>query len=406
MPITFATASGFTPTTEDDEVTYLNGQFQANIDADLDVDPDQPFGQIIGIFAKEFQQATELLATAFNMVNPNAAEGILLANVCALTGTSPEIASYGNVLCELTLNPGTTVPAGSVVYVAGQPAIAWSLDTAVTYAGDGTDSWLSPPVTFTCTQTGAINALAGTVTGIGSPIAGWVAVTNPAAATPGHAGDTDTTLRIRRNEEVTTSGAGNINAVQAAVAAAIEPFYSGNSATVWVGENTTGTIDANGVPGHSIHVVYWDGTAHLTPANTIAQAIFDAKADGVGTYGALSGTATDALGGTHTVYFDQGASVNIYINLVTTPAITFSGNTTQYAAIESAVVAYVQANWNFGTQANIIPIVSAAMAAPGNGITDIPHWQIDITTPPSHTANIAILPSQIPVLAGFQINGT
>jgi uncharacterized phage protein gp47/JayE len=404
MPITMTTAAGFTPTTEDDEVTYLNGQFSQNVGAGIDLDPDQPLGQIIGIFAKEYQQATELLATAFNMVNPNAAEGVLLANVCAITGTVPEVATYGTVQCTLTLAPGTTVPAGSIVYVTGQPTNTWTLLSSVTYGGT-TGNWTSPAVTFQSTQAGAIAAPLNTVTAFGSPVAGWISVTNVADAVEGHPADTDTTLRLRQAEELAGSSQGNLASVRAAVAAVIEPNYTGFSNTVWVYENTTSEPDANGVPGHSIHVVYWDGATHPTPYNSIAQAIWDHKSAGVGTFGTLSGTATDALGSMHTVYFDVGTAVNIYVNLVTTPTTVTSG-TTAYAAITTAVQNYVQATWNFGTPANIIPLVSAALDALGTGVTDIPQWQIDTVNPPVATGNITMQPYQIAVLAGLTVNGT
>ena len=408
MTINMTTAAGFVPSTEDDEVTYLGGQFSANIDAGIDLDPDQAFGQIIGIFAKEYQQATELLATCFNMVNPNAAEGVLLANVSALTGTIPQVATYGVVYCTLVLAPGTTVSAGSLVSVAGQPTNTWSLETALTYAGDGTHNWTSPAVAFLSTQTGVVGAPAATVTQIGSPVVGWLSVTNPNAAIPGQAADTDTSLRLRRNVELSAQGGSNIDAVRAAVVEAVSPYFSGYGAATnscWVTENATSEPDINGVPPNAIHVVYWDGNptpGGNTPLAAIAQAIWSEKGSGIATFGALSAVVTDSLGGTHTIYFDIGISVPIYINLVTTPTTLTSA---QSAAIKSAVTAYTVSAWAFGVNVLAIPMVASALV-PGNGVTDIPSWALGTTNPPSSEANILILPNQIPVLALVTVNGS
>ena len=117
MSINNLTASGFVASTVTEEVAYLNGQVQTLIDPNLDVDPDQPIGQIVGIFAAEFAAATELLATVYNSMNPAAAEGTLLANLASLTGTYPQVATYSTVPCNLTLSAGTTVGAGSTISV-------------------------------------------------------------------------------------------------------------------------------------------------------------------------------------------------------------------------------------------------------------------------------------------------
>ncbi len=40
------TTAGFVQPTVEDKVTSIGGSFLANIDGGLDLDPDQPFGQV------------------------------------------------------------------------------------------------------------------------------------------------------------------------------------------------------------------------------------------------------------------------------------------------------------------------------------------------------------------------
>src|ERR1019366_292486 len=93
MPGPLFTNAGYIPTTVQDEVADLVASFLANVDGGLDTSPDQPIGQAIGIFAEKFTELTELGSTVYNALNPNAAEGQLLANDCALSGTYPQVAT-------------------------------------------------------------------------------------------------------------------------------------------------------------------------------------------------------------------------------------------------------------------------------------------------------------------------
>lgn len=58
-------------------------------------------GQIVTIFARQIVSAWEALATAYGAVDPNAAEGVLLDNICALIGAVREAATRSTVTCTL-----------------------------------------------------------------------------------------------------------------------------------------------------------------------------------------------------------------------------------------------------------------------------------------------------------------
>lgn len=75
--------------------------------------------------------------------------------------------------------------------------LIWRLPASVVIGVDGTMT-----ATATSSNSGAVAALAGTITTINTPTRGWASVTNPAAATVGAPAETDAELRIRQGQSV------------------------------------------------------------------------------------------------------------------------------------------------------------------------------------------------------------
>jgi uncharacterized phage protein gp47/JayE len=111
-------------------------------------------------------------------------------------------------------------------------------------------------------HSGAVAALAGTVTGINTPTRGWTSVTNPLAANVGAAAETDAELRVRQGQSVALPSLTPFDAVDGALA-----NISGVTRHKLY-ENDTGSVDINGLPAHSISAIVDGGDA-----TTIAQTI-------------------------------------------------------------------------------------------------------------------------------------
>ncbi|MCV5856561.1 baseplate J/gp47 family protein, partial [Escherichia coli] len=75
--------------------------------------------------------------------------------------------------------------------------VIWRLPASVVVGVDGTAT-----VTATCSNSGSVAALAGTISTINTPTRGWTSVSNPAAATVGEPAETDAELRIRQGQSV------------------------------------------------------------------------------------------------------------------------------------------------------------------------------------------------------------
>lgn len=311
---TYVTAEGLQIPTVESILLELATEQRATIDPLLNTEPDDPVGQLNGIFASHLREAWEALAIAYNGFNPDAAEGFLLEALSALTGTKREPATKskftGTRRIKLNLDDGTEVPAGSVVAVDGRPDVRFVLtETAVNESGDVADVLVAAEAEVT----GPVVANAGTLTVIATPVSGWNTVTNDEDAEVGHAEETEAELRARRERELRATGSGTVDAIRADVLSIeVEGLKTVLSCTVL--ENVEDTYDvATGLPPHSFEVVVYDGLVHSTPVNTIAQTIWDSKPAGIKPYapGADKGVATDAQGLPHDVPFTWATNVEM-----------------------------------------------------------------------------------------------
>jgi uncharacterized phage protein gp47/JayE len=384
--------TGFVADTQAEIVADLDAKILANVDPGLDLSPDQPFGQIIGIMAEKFAEIEELEATVYNALNPAAAEGVLLDNVAAISGTHRQLATYSQAAATVNLSASTTLLAGAVASVAGQPQNRWVLETTVTSTTAG-----NYPAQFRSEQAGPFVANAGTLTVIASPSPGWNSVTNATSAVVGLPTDSDTTLRLKRDEELTGLGSGDVDAIRASVLKVVGVIQA------FVFENVSMSVDANGLPPKSFRVVIWDGASPLAANDQVAQAIWNAKPCGIQAFGTLSGTALDSQGVGHTVNFDRATQLPLYIQCTTTPPTT---DLTAVGNIKAAFVAYGALVLNLGSSViyrawSAVPLEPTPTYTPI--VTDVPIFYLNEGSFGTGTVNLGANNLQIYILTTSQI---
>ena len=115
------------------------------------------------------------------------------------------------------------------------------------------------------------------------------------------AGEDDATVRAKISTSLSARGAGTIDAIYAAVRNAKWV----RDAKVY--ENDTDTTDGNGIPAHTIAAVIYAGDGP-----SVARAIWEHKAPGIGTYGNTSDVFTDDQGFEHRIYFTRSITRRIY----------------------------------------------------------------------------------------------
>ncbi len=143
------------------------------------------------------------------------------------------------------------------------------------------------------------------------------------------AGEDDATVRKRISMSLSARGAGSLDAIRNSVAACQWVR------SVKVYENASDTTDVNGIPAHSIAAVIYGGNA---PA--VAQAIYETKAPGIGTYGSSYEDIVDENGNTHRICYSRTVSRRIfaYMSIRRLPGIDESAVT---AAVTAAVNDYI-----------------------------------------------------------------
>jgi uncharacterized phage protein gp47/JayE len=338
----YVTSAGLQIPTVEDLLADLSQEQRAEIDPLLNTNPDGPIGQLNGIFASHLREAWETLLIAWQGCDPDAAEGFLLEALSALTGTLRAPATKGQLAgsrkATVNLNATTTLPAGSVAHVVGQPTNRWVTTEDVTNSGGSPANVL---VTMEAETAGSgFLANAGTLTVIATPVVGWNSVTNTQDAIPGTDEDTDAQLRERREEELRATGAGTVDAIRADLLALT---YEGTKPVLecTVFENVQDFTDpVLGLPPHSLECLVYDGVAAATPNSVIAQVIWDSKPAGIQAYGSISGTAMDAVGDSHIVPFTRPTIRSIKMDtILTIDAATYVGDTAAKQALADRVLA-------------------------------------------------------------------
>jgi uncharacterized phage protein gp47/JayE len=227
--------------------------------------------------------------------------------------------------------------------------------------------------------TGVLNAPRGSLTEIGTLVAGLNRTLNEEDVVSGRAIETDNELRIRRGNSLQVAGAGTVDAIRSRLSA-----IEGVTAAL-VFENTLLVTDIDGRPAKSFEAVVEGGAAI-----DITQTVWDTKPAGIQTFGNTSGLATDTLGESHTVYWSRPTVVDIYLDVTITANYLFPvDGATQ---VENALIAAINALL-IGEDVIVIPKLTCAIGS----IPGILGAVIKIGTAPAPTLsnNITIAAQEI-----------
>lgn len=303
-------STGLTIQTYDEIVAeILNGTsdfpgFYAIYGADINVDPNSPDGQMVGIFAQGKLDVLEFLQQIFNSFDPDKAVGVALNARCAINGVirqagTPTIQVVTiTVANALTLAGLDTAPLAPFT-VADNVGNQYALVTTYNFSGAG-----SQDLTFQSTLLGPVSSLPNTITTQTTVTAGVTGVNNAAGPTTlGLVEETDYALRIRRQNSVELPNQGYL---QGLIAALIDTTGVTQALVL---ENVTGTTDANGIPGHSIWCIVLGGTNAA-----VAQDIYLKRNAGCGMKGSISVPVLQVDGSYFNILFDRPTSENLWIS--------------------------------------------------------------------------------------------
>ena len=361
---------GFYAPTIEDIVADESADLLAFVDPGLDLDPDAPEGQVLGIRARQYALAWEALQVIHDSNNPDSAEDDLLDDICKLSGTARPGATSTTVVVQCALTSGTTLANGTAfASLTGKPDVQLTPTVDFIATSDG-----NFPVAFACVDTGPISIPVNSLQ-ISSPISGWTSIVSSTAGVTGHDVFDNTQLRLLREIELARTGSTTALALQADIVA----LPAVVSCTVL--SNDGQTTDSNGLPPHTIApVVYASG---LLDTTALAAVIWG-KAAGIGTYGTTPISFVDSTGATRTVLYTPVTPVpmTLVYNLATTTGYIGA------AAVSAAIAAALTLVATPGSTVRVLKCEALALAL--GGVVDVNSFTLN-----GGTSNVAVGPFAI-----------
>lgn len=285
------------PDTADLHANVTN-EFLEAFGRDLVVTPESPEGLLISVETEARDSVIRNNAELANQINPDHAGGVFLDAIAALTGLKREGAVSSMVVATLAGVPGTIIPSGSRAET--EAGDIFVLQHQVMLGASGRENGF-----FASAVADAIPAPAGTLTKIlDGGVLGWETLTNTASAILGHARESDTVFRKKRDDTLFLQGVALSGAIQSAVRAV--PGVR----SLAFRENTTHeeqVIDGVTIPPHTIYIVVDGGSDE-----DVARALFKNKSLGCGWKGSVTVEVQDDVSGQrYTVRFDRPEYVPI-----------------------------------------------------------------------------------------------
>lgn len=229
-----------------DIVTSLETSFKEIYGEDINVDANSPDGQMINIFAQAKIDMLDVISQVYNSFSPTSAIGSTLDQRCAINGVIRKAATRTTVQITITTDRAVALPGldtvGQIPFTVSDGAgNKFNLVQAVT-TEIGPNSLL-----FSAEEAGTIEVIENTIINIETITLGVLTANNPAGAIiQGSNEETDAQLRFRRAQSVSNPSFGYLDGLTSALLAVEDVLYA------LVFENNTSTIDANGIPPHSI----------------------------------------------------------------------------------------------------------------------------------------------------------
>ncbi|ODS43186.1 hypothetical protein BGK37_12320 [Pasteurella multocida] len=262
----------------------------------INIDPDTPDGQMIGILGQIKVDLEELAEDVYRQLDPDLATGAWLEQRVAYAGLVRRKASY-SYLRSVILTGDPYAEINSLI-VSDTNKVRWILDQKVTLNHSG-----SAKADFRSEELGAFSLNAHTQLTIETITLGLNSVTTSVDAEIGIEEETDSQLRQRFSKSRAR------NAINSAEAIEGEIGDLADVKQVIVLENNTSQTDSIGIPSHSINVVVEGGNEV-----DIAKVIYKNKGAGIG----LQGSSSVNLminGKQRTIKFDKATPADIHISM-------------------------------------------------------------------------------------------
>ena len=239
-------------------------------------------------------------------------------------------------------------------------------------------------IDMTAQNTGPVQANAGSLTVIDTPVSGIDSATNLLDAELGRDTESDADFKLRRLDLLQRRGTAAIEGIRNEILAVPDVVQA------IVVENSTLTTDGEGRPPKSFQAFVLGGDEQL-----LAESIFKSKPTGIETVGSISRQVVDSQGLTQTIKFSRANSKDIYIT------VTVLGNTDASEGplypqngdqlIEAALLDFVQ-DFSIGQDVIVTQLFTPVNTVPG--VLDIDIF-VGLSTSPTQSDNLPMAISDI-----------
>lgn len=279
-----------------DIISRLELKFKEIYGDDIDLSPDTPDGQLLGVFAQELANCNDVISFCVRMLNPYTATGRWLTDRALYAGLERRGAKHtysNNVSIKGEGSP--LINAGSILVAQDQSR--WEI-MSITKNSDKDYS-----ATIRSEQPGVFDLEADEEL-VPEIVVGITTITTTEKSVGGTDEESDLELLTRFMKSHSINNFDDRAGVEAQVLS-IDDVYQ---AVVY--ENFTGKTDEKGVPAHSINVVVDGGSDE-----DIAKAILKKKKGGCGLFGQEEVEVMQD-GALRKAYFDRAKSKEISVSVV------------------------------------------------------------------------------------------
>lgn len=259
-------------------------------------------GQLVNIVAERIADQNELIQAIAAYQSPGGARGVWLEQLVQNRGLHRKKARNSTVavVLEARSDLAVSIPAGALIECTANGAL-FALDEAA-HLPVGVES---QTVSASAVEAGPVEAPAGTLTKIKTPVFGWLSVSNSARAVAGALEETEAQLRNRYQRAVARTGGHSLLTVELALS------EISNVARAFVWENISQGADEFGVPPHHLWAVV-DGGADAD----IARTLYELCPAGIGLYGSTAYQYDDAIRGrTREIRWGRPSAVPVFLRI-------------------------------------------------------------------------------------------
>lgn len=354
------TALGLTTASQAELITQYTTDYQTIYGPDINLAQDTPDGQMMMIWIQATLDVLNLLTQIYNGFDPDLAIGTVLDQRVAINGIQREGGTFSITDITVVTNqalslPGLDQTAVTPFTVSDNAGTQWNLIATQSVPSAGT--YVFP---FQAALPGAALTTTNTIQSQVTIVVGVQSINNPTVQSViGLNEETDASLKIRRQKSVSLGSQGYL----AGLLAALENVAGVSNAFVY--ENTTGTTDTNGVPGHSIWVIVAGNPAD----SDIANAIYTKRNAGCGMFGETSFPVVQVDGSTFNVLWDFVTLQDLFMvftvsSLNALPSSVSSSTPPAMAAIRAGLVSSFLPN--VAAQVNINELAELVQAIDAN----------------------------------------